>query len=157
MPQLLAVIRLRGSRGVGGDVEETLSMLHLRRRFHATIIDDRSPYLGMLRVAENYITWGEVDKQTLALMLKKRGCLKGRRKLTDKYVEERTGFKSIDEYAEALYNFKASFRDLPDLKPVFRLRPPRKGFKGSIKRPYKDGGELGYRGEAVNKLIKRMV
>ena len=157
MPQLLAVIRVRGSWGVGRDVEETLDVLHLKRKFHTAIIDDRSSYLGMLRKVADHVTWGEVDKETLALMLKKRGYLKSRRKLTDKYVEERAGFKSIDEYAEALYNFKASLRNLPDLKPVFRLRPPRKGFKGSIKRPYKDGGELGYRGKEINKLIKRMV
>jgi len=48
-------------------------------------------------------------------------------------------------------------KDLPGVKPVFRLHPPRKGFKGSIKKSYRAGGEAGYRGEAINDLIRRMV
>jgi len=42
------------------------------------------------------------------------------------------------------------------VKPVFRLHPPKGGFKGTIRRPYKSGGELGYRGAAINDLILRM-
>ena len=44
-----------------------------------------------------------------------------------------------------------------NLSPVFRLHPPRGGFKGSTKKPYSDGGELGYRGPAINELIRRMI
>jgi len=36
------------------------------------------------------------------------------------------------------------------------LHPPKGGFKGTIRRPYKSGGELGYRGAAINDLILRM-
>jgi large subunit ribosomal protein L30 len=36
------------------------------------------------------------------------------------------------------------------------MHPPKKGFKRTVKRPYRDRGELGYRGEAINELIKRM-
>lgn len=36
------------------------------------------------------------------------------------------------------------------------LSPPSKGFKGSIKKPFPKG-ELGYRGEEINKLLKRMI
>jgi len=43
------------------------------------------------------------------------------------------------------------------VKPVFRLHPPRGGFKGSIRKPYGAGGELGYRGAAINELIRRML
>jgi large subunit ribosomal protein L30 len=46
-------------------------------------------------------------------------------------------------------------KDIPNLKPVFRLHPPRKGHKG-IKQSFKTGGELGYHGEAINELIKKM-
>jgi len=40
---------------------------------------------------------------------------------------------------------------------VFRLRPPKKGFKGKVKRSFAAGGEAGYRGEEINELLKRMV
>jgi len=38
----------------------------------------------------------------------------------------------------------------------FRLHPPRGGFKKSTKRPNPQG-ELGYRGEEINKFILRML
>jgi large subunit ribosomal protein L30 len=41
------------------------------------------------------------------------------------------------------------------MKPLFRLHPPRKGYKG-IRNSVKEGGSLGYRGEAINDLAKRM-
>jgi large subunit ribosomal protein L30 len=39
---------------------------------------------------------------------------------------------------------------------VFRLQPPRGGFRGGIKHHYPDGA-LGYRGEKINDLIKAMI
>jgi large subunit ribosomal protein L30 len=51
---------------------------------------------------------------------------------------------------------EVQLKDLKDIKPVFRLHPPKKGFKGTIKRSYKSGGVTGYRGEDINNLIKRM-
>jgi large subunit ribosomal protein L30 len=38
----------------------------------------------------------------------------------------------------------------------YRLHPPRGGFRKTIKRPLPQG-ELGYRGEKINELIKRMM
>ncbi len=38
----------------------------------------------------------------------------------------------------------------------YRLHPPRGGFKKSTKRPFPQG-ELGYRGEDINKFIMRML
>jgi large subunit ribosomal protein L30 len=43
-------------------------------------------------------------------------------------------------------------------KKFFRLHPPRKGFeRKGIKLPFKVGGALGYRGNKINDLIKRML
>lgn len=41
---------------------------------------------------------------------------------------------------------------------VYNLHPPRKGYgRKGIKVPFKVGGGLGYRGEKINDLIKRML
>ncbi|MCK4589269.1 MAG: uL30 family ribosomal protein [Nanoarchaeota archaeon] len=41
---------------------------------------------------------------------------------------------------------------------VYFLHPPRKGFgRKGIKVPFKVGGGLGYRGDKINDLIKRML
>ena len=151
----LAVIRVRGVSDVWSEVEDTLKMLNLTRNCHATLVDDRPSYLGMLRKAQNYITWGEVSKEAILLLLKKRGRLIGGKRIDEEYVE-RLGYRTLDELAEAIYNLKVSFKELPDVKPVFRLHPPKGGYKGKIKRSYRVGGVTGYRGEAINDLIRRM-
>ncbi len=151
----LAVVRIRGTVNVRKDVEDTLRMLNLERNCHATLIDDRPSFLGMLRKTQNVVTWGEVSKETIALLLRKRGRIVGNRKLTDEYVKK-IGYDSIDALAEAIYNLKVKLKDLPGVKPVFRLHPPRKGYKGTVKKSFSAGGETGYRGEAINDLIRRM-
>jgi len=151
----LAVVRVRGRSDVFREVRETMELLHLYRNCHATLVDDRPAYVGMLRKAQNCLTWGEVSKENVALLLKKRGRLVGNKKLTDEYLED-MGYKSLDELAEAIYEAEVEFNKLPRIKPVFRLHPPSKGFKGKVKRSYTSGGVTGYRGENINSLIKRM-
>lgn len=153
----LAVIRIRGRVGLRKPMVETLQFLRLHRKNHLVVIDDRASYRGMLQRAKDYITWGEVGSETMALLLKKRGNLPGRVRLTDALVKKYTDYETIEKFAEAVATFKAELSDLPNLKPVFRLHPPKGGFKGKIKRPVKDHGALGYRGTAIESLIKRMV
>ncbi|HKZ93935.1 MAG TPA: 50S ribosomal protein L30 [Candidatus Bathyarchaeia archaeon] len=152
----LAVIRVRGVSDIHRDIKETMNMLRLRRNCHATLIDDRPAYLGMLQKAQSYLAWGEISKETLKLLLTRRGRLVGNKKLTDEYAQK-VGKKSLDELAEALVKGEIDFRSLPSVKPVFRLHPPTKGFKQKVKRSYQSGGVAGYRGEAVNKLLKQMI
>ncbi len=151
----LAVIRVRGLSGVFREIDETLQMLHLTRNCHATLIDDRPSYLGMLRKAKDYLVWGEVSREGVALLLRKRGKLVGNKKLTEQYVQG-IGYESIDDLAEAIYALKVEYSSLSGVKPLFRLHPPKKGFKGKVKKSYAAGGVTGYRGEVINDLIKRM-
>ena len=109
----------------------------------------------MLKRAQNYVTWGEASKETVALLLQKRGRLAGNKKLTDEYAEK-IGYKSLGELAEAVASCKVEYWKLIGVQPVFKLHPPSKGFKGKTKKSYGAGGEAGYRGEAINDLIKRM-
>jgi large subunit ribosomal protein L30 len=109
----------------------------------------------MLQKARNQLTWGEVSKENIELLLRKRGRLVGDQTLTKEYVEE-IGYASLSDLVEAIYELKVQYDQLPKIKPVFRLRPPKKGFKGKIKRSYAAGGVTGYRGAAINELIERM-
>lgn len=152
----LVAVRIRGLTGISQEVKDTLSMLRLTRNCHATLLDNRPAYSGMLRKSKDFLTWGEVSQEIVALLLKKRGKLVGDKKLTDEYAKE-LDYKSLDDLAEAIFKVDVDFSSLPEMKPVFRLRPPKKGFKGKVKRSYDAGGELGYRGDAINDLLKRMV
>jgi len=152
----IAAVRVRGIISAPLQVRETLEMLNLKRNNYAVLIDNRPSFLGMLKTAQSFVTWGEISKETLIALLKERGRLAGNKRLTDDYAKK-LGYASLEELAEAIYNCKVEYWKLPNIQPYFRLHPPTKGFKGKIKKGYGMGGELGYRGEKINELLERMI
>jgi len=152
----LAVIRVRGIPTASLDVRKTLEILHLCRVSHATLVDNRPAYIGMLRKAQHYLAWGEISKDNITLLLKGKGRLMGNKELTEEYAQK-IGYKTLDELAEALYKTEIEYKNLQDIKPVFRLHPPSKGYKGTVRKSYRMGGTTGPCGEAINGLIKRMI
>lgn len=152
---LYVVVRIRGESGRKPEERKALELLRLHRTFHAVLVRATPSMRGMLRTLEYVVTYGEIDEDTLALLLERRGRLVGNKRVTKEYLE-RIGFKDFKELARAIIRGEVDIRKLPDFKPVFRLHPPSGGFKGTIKRHYRDGGELGYRGPAINELIRRM-
>lgn len=150
----IAVVRIRGRAKVNKEIENALKTLRLTRVNHCSIVDDRDSYIGTLHKVKDYVTWGEIDEEDLINILKNRGQLCGRKKLTDDYVKKHTNFNSIEEFAKAFLNFEAELKDIPGLRPFFRLHPPRKGH-GKIKRSFKEGGALGER-ENIKPLLYRM-
>jgi large subunit ribosomal protein L30 len=152
----LAVIRIRGIPTAMPDIRDTLKMLHLNRVSHAILVDDRPAYIGMLRKAQHYLTWGEISKENIVLLLKERGRLVGDKELTDEYAQK-VGYKTLEDLAEALYKADVEYKGLPDIKSVFRLHPPSKGYKGTVRKSFRMGGSSGPCGEAINDLIKRMI
>lgn len=152
----LAVVRVRGGFRARGDVQETLRLLKLHRTHHAILIPDTPAYRGMLQTIAHFVTWGEVDPATLNLLLQRRGRGRGGRRLTEDYLKSHVGYASFDELAKALHEEKTHLNELEGITPVFRLAPPSKGYPRKLKRHYRDKGEYGYRGEAMNLLLSRM-
>ncbi len=70
---LYAVVRVRGSVKSNPKVEYTLGLLKLRRVNHCILLPKRPETEGILKVAENFIAWGEINKKTLDHLIKKRG------------------------------------------------------------------------------------
>jgi len=151
-----AVIRVRGTIHVNPKIRRTLELLRLHRVNHCVLVEENRVYKGMLQVAKDYVTWGEINKETLVELLRKRGRLIGDKPLTDEYLRESTNYKDMGSLADAILSGEMRYKELPNIKPVFRLHPPRKGYEG-IKRSYQNKGALGYRGEAINKLLERMI
>ena len=152
----LVVVKIRGTVSAQKETRETLDFLHLGLTNHAVLIVSRAAYKGMLQRVNSYITYGEPTKETVAMMLQKRARLAGDKKITDEYINK-VGYKTIDDLADAIVNCKVQFQKLPDIEPRFKLHPPSKGYKGKTKKGFKAGGEAGYRGAAINDLVKRMV
>lgn len=151
----LGVVRVRGVGDAHPKTEKTLESLSLNRNCNITLVDDRPSFVGMLKKARHFVTWGEISKDNIHRLLTKRGRLVGQRKIDDEYAQK-VGFKNLKHVAEAIYNVEVEFRRLPDIKQVFRAHPPKKGYKGKLKKSYNVGGVTGYRGEAINKLIEKM-
>ena len=129
----LAVVLVRGMVKVVKPIKETLMMLNLNRKNHCVVIDDTPAYKGMLFKVKDYITWGEIDEATFAELVHKRGQLSDGRG------------KSVEINGKKY-------------KRHFALNPPLKGFgRKGIKTSFKVGGGLGYRGEKINDLVKRML
>lgn len=151
----IVAVRIRGTIRASREARETLQMLNLKRNNYAVLIDNRPAFIGMLKTAQNFVTWGEASKEIVGMIIDKRGRLAGNKKLTDEYAQK-SGYKSMEELTETIFNCHIEYWKLPSVQPVFRLHPPTKGFKGKVKKAYGMGGELGYRGEKINKLIERM-
>lgn len=152
----VAIVRLRGIHNVKPQIKDTLRYLRLNQVNHAVILPENETTTGMLQVAKDYVTWGEVDAETLAEAIRTRGQLVGHRPVTDEHVKEHTDFDSIDAMAKAIVEGQFQYKDLPDVKPLFRLHPARKGLEG-IKRSTANGGALGPRGAGINDLLRRMI
>ena len=152
------VVRARSDVKVERTIRETMGYMNLTRVNHAVIIPDNPQYRGMLQKAKDYITWGEADAGMVERMLSERGRMTGDAPLTDAIVAESTDYKSISEFAKAIVAGDAKVKDVPGLKRVFRLHPPRgpKGW-GGIKRSDVVGGALGSRGDAISDLVERMM
>ena len=92
----------------------------------------------------------------LSKLITSRGKLEGDKELTNDYVKFATSYDNIDKLSQAIIDNKFKYKDIPNVKPIFRLNPPKKGYEG-IKRSYINKGALGYRGKDINKLINRMI
>lgn len=152
---MFAVIRIRGRVGVRRDIEDTLKMLKISAVNNCVILPETPEYNGMVEKTRDFITWGEITKETLVMMLKKRLKLKGNKKTDENTLKKITGSDSFENFADSLLQGKSKIKNFEEFQPLFRLTPPSKGFK-STKEQYPKG-DLGYRGKEINELLERMI
>jgi len=153
---MYAVIRLRGNVNLSPKVKRAFKQINLTRPNHLVLLEENSSSKGQLKLLYPYITYGTINKSTLAKLIAKRGRLPGDKRLSEEWLKEK-GFTSFLDLAEALLEKKAALKKL-GIKPVFRLHPPRKGFeRKGIRKTYKEGGASGFRGDEINQLILKMI
>ncbi len=142
MGKAFLVVRMKGTINIPHWAQTTLDLLHLDKRFRATIIPESDNTKGMLDKIKHYVSWQEIDISTAKELLDKRARKQGYRRLTPEDVAK-LGFKSTDELAKSLVEGSVALSKLKPLKPWFALSPPRHGFKRSTKKMYGEGGILG--------------
>jgi len=152
---LIAIVKVRGNVGVKKEIKDTLNMLCLTENNHCVVYKESPVLEGMLFKVKDYVTYGQIDRVTLANLIKKRGRLKGNKKITDEWLKANklTMDKLVDQFEKdpkSVYKL--------GLKKVFRLSPPSKGFgRKGVKYHFAQKGALGDRKEAINDLLKRMI
>jgi large subunit ribosomal protein L30 len=151
-----AAVRVRGIINIKPDIKKTLQLLNLTRVNHCVLLEEKPSIKGMLQVAKDYITWGEVNKEVLEKLITNRGKLEGDKELTVNHLKSATSYGNMEKLSQAIIDNKFSYKDIPNVKPIFRLNPPKNGYEG-VKRSFVNKGALGYRGKNINKLIERMI
>jgi large subunit ribosomal protein L30 len=151
-----AVIRVRGTVNIKPDIKKTMQLLRLSRTNHCVLLEENVVFKGMLQMVKDYTTWGEINKETLSKLLSERGKLIGDKPLTEEYLKKATPYHSFEKLSEAILKEKVKYREIPEVKPLFRLNPPKKGHR-TVKRSFVNKGSLGYRKDEINKLIDRML
>ncbi len=135
--KLLAVIRVRGRVKVRQSISETLDRLRLRHVNNLVLLKGDDSYLGMVQKCKDFVTFGEIDKDVLGKLLTSKGLS--------------AGSDAVDSLASGSKTVKDLKLEMP-----LKMHPPKRGYEG-IKKDYRSGGALGYRGAEINKLIERML
>ena len=123
------------------DVAETLSRLRLRKKYSCVVMNPNKEQEGMIKKVKDLVAFGEINKETFEKLLEKRGQLIDKKKKIDakKVIEELEKGKKLTDL---------------NLKPFFRLHPPRGGIKSKLHFPK---GVLGNHGSKINELVLRML
>ena len=153
---VFAAVRVRGIVNVKPDIKRTLQLFRLTRVNHCVLLEENASIKGMLQIAKDYITWGEIDKAILSELIGSRGKLEGDKDLTEDYIKSATSYNNLEKLSQAIIDNKFKYKDIPNVKPIFRLSPPKNGYEG-IKRSFVNKGALGYRRKEINKLLERMI
>lgn len=142
--KFIAIIRIKGRIGLRTRIDETLKRLNLRRKYSCVVLYNPSKEIqGMIKKVNDFVAYGEIDKKLLKELIEKRA------QLIDK-----TKKINSEEIIKELEKGK-KYKEL-NLKPFFRLHPPRKGIEA--KKHFGVGkGVLGNHKDKINNLIERML
>jgi large subunit ribosomal protein L30 len=140
---MICAIRIKGEVGLDKDVKETLKRLRLRRKYSCVVLNENPEQLGMIKKMKDFVAFGEIDKKTFEMLIEARGKTIDKKKKLD-----------IKRIVEEIPKGK-KYQDL-NLKPFFRLHPPRGGIDSKKHFGVKKG-VLGNHKEKINELIRRML
>lgn len=153
----IAIVRIKGNLGLKVTIRKTFEFMRLYKKNHCVVISNTLEYAGMIKKIDNACTWGEIDNETMLLLLQKRAKLPNNQAMTEDYLKEKLNV-SLKQFTDDFMAFKQELNNVPGLKNFFKLNPPRKGFGNEgIKQPFSLGGACGYRKDKINELIKRMI
>jgi len=138
---MICIIRIRGQVKLNRDVKETLERLRLKKKYSCVVLNPNKEQLGMIKKIRDFVAYGNIRKDVFERLLDSRGQKINKNKKIDsrKVIEDLEKGKKYENL---------------NLKPFFRLHPPRHGIKSKFHFPK---GVLGDNGEKINDLVLRML
>jgi len=152
-------VRIRGTATDNPEIRKTMETLRMESTFRARLFEDNPSTQGMLRTVKSLVAWGQVSPEIVEQLLRKRAERERNQKVNDEFAMIFFKKPSVADLAKSIVGGEIGVKDLwlSGVKPEFRLHPPRGGFKRSTRRAATDGGELGYRGGDINRLVGKMI
>jgi len=152
---LILVVNLHGAINSSAPVRKALNELWVARKFSATVVEDDSQTVGMLKLCKDYVTWSQVDEPLLADLLKKRARVSTTRAL-DQSSLKHLGYKNHEELAAKMAKESVRLSAIDGVLPYFRLAPPKGGFRKSLRRQTTERGLLGAN-PRLEEIVRRMI
>lgn len=142
---MIALIRIVGKINLNRRIKETLNRLRLKKKYSCVVIKNpNNVQVGMIKLLRDFIAFGEINEETYKKLIDERGQLVDRKKSRPDAKKVIAGILEGKKYEDF------------NLKPFFRLHPPRKGIDSKKHFGIKKG-VLGNNGEKINDLILRML
>jgi large subunit ribosomal protein L30 len=156
VPNMMAIVRIRGDINVKPGISATMKLLRLHKKHRCVVIPATVNYMGMISKVKDYCTFGEIDEATLKDLLEKRGRIAGDKPLTAEFLKANK--LTFETFTKKVMTREMKIKDVDGVKQFFKLHPPIGGFaREGIKKPFAMRGALGYRRTEINKLLRKMI
>lgn len=133
---MILVIRISGLVEIPREAKDTLYRLRLRRKYSCVVLSENKEILGMISKVRDFVAYGKISQDNFKELVEKRGQAVDRKKKI-----------SVFEFGKG--NFEEH-----NLKPFFRLHPPRGGIDSKTHYPK---GVLGNHSDKIYELLRRML
>ncbi len=138
---MIIAIRISGMINMSKDMQETLFRFRLRRKYAAVLVKPSPLNIKLLKKLRNHIAYGDINKETLKELVEKRALPLDKLKKIN-----------VEKVIEQLEKNNRS----TEIKPFFRLHPPRGGIES--KKHFGVGkGVLADNKDKINDLVRRML
>src|SRR3989442_11064160 len=131
--KLLLAVRIRGTVGDNPRMELALKSLGMESKFNARLVPGNPDMLGMLRKAKDQVTWGELEPETLEMILSKRAEKSGPgpHRLDEEFARLHFKIQDLGDLAKQIIGGEVDLQRLwrGGVKSTIRLHPPKSGFK----------------------------
>tara|TARA_Y100000310_G_scaffold167546_2_gene167372 strand:+ start:11854 stop:12297 length:444 start_codon:yes stop_codon:yes gene_type:complete len=139
--KMICVIRITGRVGINKDVDETLNRLRLRKKYSCVVLNPKKEQLGMIKKVKDLVAFGEISDEMFEKLIESRKQVIDK----DKKIDSKNIVSEIKKGKK--------YQEL-NLKPFFRLHPPRKGINAKLHFPK---GVLGNNKNKIDELVGRML